>query len=171
MNNLTVNYSKGQMKIQQMAFVIVALVIFFAMVGIIYVIFSLSSIKQTAQELKDNEARELSIKIASSPELAFTSESDCSSCLDLEKALMLKDLNNYKEFWNLGYLKIEKVFPEEQDEECTRFNFPRCKKITIIDSDSVNAKSAFVALARWDAESGKYKYELGRIYTSAKKIE
>lgn len=36
MRRLNVNYSRGQMKIQQMAFVLVITMIFFAMVGVFY---------------------------------------------------------------------------------------------------------------------------------------
>lgn len=171
MRDLNVGYSKGQLKIQQMAFMLVALVVFFAMVGIIYVIFSVSSLRQTAQELRDKEAVELVKKLASSPELAFTSESDCSSCIDFEKALMLKDLNNYKNFWNLGYLKIERVSPDENDEECNKFNFPHCKSVTIIESVNAKPKTAFVALARWDPDLKRYRRELGKIYASSEELK
>jgi hypothetical protein len=174
MKDLAANYSKrGQIKIQQMAFMLVALVIFFAMVGLIYVGLSLNSLKKSAQGLQDVEAIEIAKKIASSPELAFTSlsMSDCSSCVDLEKALMLKEIINYKSFWNLNYLMIEKVYPNQTDVECTRYNFPDCSKITIIANDTVASETAFVSLVRWDPDLQRYRYELGKVHTSAKKIE
>ncbi len=176
MKGLIADCSRGQMKIQQMAFMLVGLVVFFAMVGILVVVFSLAGLKDSANTLRENEARELAKKLASSPELAFTSSSDCNSCVDLEKSLMLADLNKqfgtYNKFWNLGYLQIEIVYPEKPKVECTRFNFPECDKISVLDDGgSVNAKSAFIALAYWDRELGKYQYEMGKIHASAKKIE
>lgn len=167
--------SKGQMKMQQMAFMLVGLVLFFAMVGIIYFTLSVGSLRKEAQKLQEEEAREITKKLASSPELAFTSKSDCSNCIDLEKALMLADLlktsGDYEKFWNLDYMMIERVYPKGAEVECTRFNFPDCNKITIINSTRVVSESpSFVALARWDPATEKYKYELGKIHTSGRKL-
>jgi type II secretory pathway pseudopilin PulG len=171
MNSSIANFSRsGQIKIQQMAFMLVALVIFFAMVGLIYVSLSLGGLKQSAQGFQDEEAKQIAQKIASSPELAFSSASDCSSCIDMEKALMLKNLTSYESFWNLEYLMIEKVYPNTTSTECTLYNFPDCGKITVIDSDRIASTTAFVTLARWDQSANRYKYELGKIHTSAKKV-
>ena len=171
MRDLTVSYSKGQMKMQQMAFMLVGLVLFFTMVGIIYFTLSVGSLRKEAQRLQEEEAREIVKKLASSPELGFTSESDCSDCIDSEKALMLKNLTDYKKFWNLNYLVIEKVHPAGEG-ECTRFNFPDCKYITIIGNESYASENPlFVAMARWDPKIERYRYELGKIHVSAKKIK
>src|SRR3989338_2188061 len=99
MTYLSVRYSKGQLKIQQMAFVLVALMIFISMVGIIFFSVYLSDLKKDVQDLRDREAREIVRKIASSPEFIFTAES-CASCVDFIKVLKLKGLNEYKKFWN-----------------------------------------------------------------------
>lgn len=170
MHHSIAGYSRGQIKMQQMAFMLVGLVIFFTMVGIIYFTLNVANLRKEAQRLQEEEAREIVKKLSSSPELAFTSESDCSNCIDLEKALVLKDFPEYKKFWNLNYLRIEKIYPGGS-EECTKFNFPNCKYITIIHNESYASENPlFVATARWDQQTGKYKYELGKIHVSAKKV-
>ena len=103
-----VNYfKKAQMKIQQMAFVLVALMLLFAIIGIIYMAISLGSLREHAAQLGEDEAIELVIKLTSTPEFAFTSET-CSNCVDLDKVFQMKNRTSYKELWNLEFLKIEK---------------------------------------------------------------
>lgn len=161
--------SKAQMKIQQMAFMLVALMIFFALVGVVYFAISGSNLKQKAQDLEDKEAKEIVRKLSGSPELSFTSSTDCSSCIDIDKALFIKEIPIYKEFWNLDYLMIEKFSSSATERECTRANYPDCTTITIIEKDDdIATQTAFVSLARWDEElsSGSFRYEIGRIHAS-----
>ncbi len=175
MRILVADSSKAQMKIQQMAFMIVALVIFFSLVALFYFSVSFSNLGKTAQSLQEDEARELVRKIGHSSELAFTSSSDCNSCIDFDKALMLKEMASagiYSEFWNLDYLMIEKVYPKSSEEECTRENYPNCGRITLIQKKSDFGAAAFapVALARWDDGINRYRYDFGKIYASGGKL-
>ena len=160
------------MKIQQMAFMLVAVMIFFALVGLIYFAISLSSVQERAAELADREAKEIVRKLSGSPELAFTGSSDCSSCIDFDKALLLARAAEYQNFWNLDYLMIEKISPTVSSAECTLSNYPNCNKITIADraTGSLATKTAFVSIARWDPTTENFHYELGRIHASARTL-
>ncbi len=171
---LYARYSKGQMKIQQMAFVLVALMIFFGMAALVYFSFSMSNLKQNAQELKDKEGIEIVKKISTSPEFAFGGRA-CSSCVDFDKILILKENAKYKKFWNLDYLTVEKVSNKTSLKECDRFTYPDCEVITVV-KESGNfgaANAAFVTLARWDSglgAGGGFRYELGKIYASGRNL-
>ncbi len=161
---------KAQLKIQQMAFVLVALVIFMGMVGIIFFSVYVSDIRKDASELRDKEARELVRKISSSPEFVFSAQS-CVSCVDFIKVLKLKDLAEYKNFWKLDYLIVERINNKSSSEliECTLTNIDNCDKISVIGKENFgSAKSSFVTLVRWDESlgGGNYRYELGRIKVS-----
>jgi len=169
-----VSYSKkAQLKIQQMAFVLVALVIFFALAALFYFSISFSDLQNQAQLLREESAKEIVRNMVATPEF---SSSLCSVCIDLDKVLMLKEKTSYKNFWNLDFLKIEKLYPitESKDgkEECTKLNYPNCKTITLIETEDFGSPhSAFVALCRYEQSNGGYiKCELGIIYTSAKNI-
>ena len=154
------------MKIQEMAFVLVAIMIFFGLVVMLYISIRLPALQRSAQELSQNEASELVKKLASSPEFAFTVR-ECPNCVDMDKALALKSLNEYKTFWGLDYLRIEKVYPAEGGECGT--NYPDCQSITIIDKENFGIPpTAFVALCRQASENGEFypKCEIGRIYAS-----
>ena len=177
MTSLFANSSrKGQLKIQQMAFVLVIIMIFFAMVGMIFASLWFSSLKEKAKQLLEVEARQLARSISGAPEFAFTSSSDCSSCIDLDKAFKLKDKPEYKKLWNIDYLKIERIYPSQTaQKECTSLaDYPdNCNLITIVETTNYGAAStAYVALARWEPgstpEQGYFKYEIGKVYISGK---
>jgi hypothetical protein len=177
MHLLDVNCSrKGQMKIQQMAFMLVATVIFFSMVGLIYFSITLTNLRTQAEDLRKNEAREIVKSISRTPELSFTSTTTCSQCLDLDKALLLKDLAHsgaYENFWDLDYLEVEIVYPHVSGQvECTRANYPNCNKLVIINKTENFglASSAFVSLARWDPDMNDFRYEFGRIHASGENL-
>ncbi|MBU0761012.1 MAG: hypothetical protein KJ600_01340 [Nanoarchaeota archaeon] len=148
---------KGQLKIQQTAFMLVGLFIFFAMVAIVYFTISMKSLEGRAEDLREEEAKELARQLSGTPELAFTAGSGCSSCIDYDKARELSESLAYKKFWNLDYLVIERISPE-----------PREDLVIIGNVEPTGTKIAFVALARWDRETQDYKYELGIIHALAK---
>ena len=166
--NYRANFSKkAQLKIQQMVFVLVALVIFAAMVAIFYSSIALSGLKQSSENLKEQQTKELVRKIASAPELAFTSF-NCENCIDLDKAFIIKDRKSYSEFWKLDFFQIEKIYPSEKD-ECNKANYPDCRTITLIKDKIGSPSSAYVSLCHWNKDKGGYyKCELGRIYMSGK---
>ena len=162
---------RAQLKIQQMAFVLVAIIIFFAIVALLYFSISLSNLRKSASSLQEQEASELVRKLASTPEFSFTA-TDCSNCIDLDKLLLLKSRQSYKEFWNLDFLKIEKLYPKTEKLECEKANYPDCNEITIIDKKEFGSpQKAFVSLCRWEQAKGGYtKCGLGGIYASGKNL-
>ena len=166
---LFADYSKkGQMKIQQMAFVLVALMVFAAIVGIVFIILTMSRIESGASDLRDQEAKELVRSIASSAEFRFR---DCAFCIDLDRALILKNSEEYREFWNLDYLAFERLMSEE-DEECRIGNYPDCSIITVVNrtADFGVAYSSFVSLCRWDSGISDFRCEIGKAHAAGRGI-
>lgn len=159
---------RGQLKIQQMAFVLVAVMVFFAMVILFYFTLKLGSLRESAEDLNEKEAMEIVRKLSSNPEF---SHYECENCVDLDKVLILKEKGSYGNFWNLRYLQIEKIHPPpEEDRECTLENYPECSKITVVESERIGAPvDVFVSLCRWEGREDYVKCELGRIYASGKK--
>ncbi len=160
---------RGQLKIQQMAFVLVALVVFFALVFIFYISIRVSNLEEGVVGLKEDETREIVKKIGTSAEFVY-SQTDCSGCVDLDKVLILKERNSYKDFWGLDYLQLEVI---GEGKECNKFNYPECKTITLVNNtkDFGSVVSSFAPFCYWEAEKGGYKRcVLGRIYASGKGI-
>ena len=65
----TRKFKRGQMKIQQMSFMLIAVFLFFALVGMIVLGFMLGNLKNNATTLKEQNAMLLASRMASSPEL------------------------------------------------------------------------------------------------------
>lgn len=156
--------SRGQIKVQQMAFVLMAIFVFFALVVVFYLTMSLSSLEGKAEDLRDQEALEVARAITNTPEFGWDVES-CDSCVDFDKVLLLKEKfsdGHYKDFWDFNLLKIQKVYPAGEG-ECTLENYPDCAEVTLIDEGSYAGKSTFVALCRYDGGIGDFKCELGKV--------
>jgi len=158
-------YSRGQIKIQQMAFVLVAIVVLMAFVFLFYITVNSRNITNSAQVLYDEEAKEIAKKIASYPELVWSE--DCKNCIDFDKALALKNTGLYKKFWELDYLEIEIIYPEKKG-ECNNSNYNDCKILSLIKNENFGSViDSFVSVCSWDGQKGGYqKCELGKIKIS-----
>ena len=158
-----------------MAFVLVAIFIFFGIVAMIYLSFQMRSFQDIQNTLAQDEAKELAYKFASTPEFAYTSGYSCSNCIDLDKVLVLKGMSSYTGFWSqLDYIEIEKIYPPGFTGECTIANYPNCRTIKILNSSSMTGipQSAFVTLVHFEPSNGGYPvFELGRIHVKPKQQE
>lgn len=162
---------KAQMKIQEMAFVLIAIMVFFSLVVLFYFSIRLASMKENVQTEREQGAKELARKLADIPEFSWAG---CSECIDADKVLAIKDRNSYKNFWDVDYLMVEKVYPERANIECTPANYPDCKTITLVNKtkDIGIPVSAFVSICSYENSKGGYnKCELGKIHVSAKAIK
>ena len=172
MTYLNVNYSKGQLKIQQMAFVLVATIIFFALVFLFYAVVRYSSLEGEVEDLRSQEVLETIRQISTTSEFSWTRE-DCSSCIDMDKVLMLKEREAYKGFWKgVPLLQIERVYPKYDEQECTTQNYPECDVITIIEEETnIVSHSSFVSLCMYEPVESYYKCELGKIIMAYESIK
>lgn len=167
MNYSLVRSSKGQMKIQEMAFVLVAIMILMGMVAVAYLTLRVNGLKNENSLSRDEAAQETVVKLAGTPEFAFTAY-DCFNCVDLDKLLFLKDRKSYKNFWDFDYLAVEKIYPAGEG-ECTSANYPNCKTITIVNETKSfgSVDSAFVSICHYEDQKGGYvKCEMARIMAS-----
>ncbi len=156
--------SKGQFKIQQMAFVLVALMIFFGIVAVFYVSIRFSSLKGDVSDIRKEEVIESVRKMAGTPEFISTNWEDCASCVDLDKVFVLKDKASYQGFWqDINLLQVLRVYPSYSSDECTANSYPRCNKITLTDKGNYEAYEAFVSLCRYDYSIGQERCELGKV--------
>ncbi len=163
--------NKGQMKIQQMSFMLIAVFLFFALVGMIVVSFMLGNLRESATALKEQNAKLLATRMASSPELwcGEVYGREKTDCIDLDKAMALKaNIREYSEFWGISSLEIRKVYPAtvpKREIECTTSNYPDCNMITLINKTDSYDRSNYVALCRKEVYNSEIvnKCELGII--------
>ncbi|MCX6750774.1 MAG: hypothetical protein NTZ83_04915 [Candidatus Pacearchaeota archaeon] len=161
---------KAQMKIQQMSFLLIAVFLFFALVGMVVLTVMMSDIKNSATDLREQNSKLLASKIANSPEFSCgevygTQKTDC---IDEDKVMVLKDnINKYEKFWGISGIEIRRIYPKwtlTKDKECTETNYPNCNIITLISSQGFD-RSNFVALCRKEKYQGEIvnKCEMAKI--------
>lgn len=150
---------KAQVKIQQTAFMLIALTILFVMVGMFLLSSSFSSLEDEAAKLKENNALKLVSSLANVPELAcgdvFGGER--SNCVDFDKALVFSQKSEgYASFWGIQGLEIIKVHPFSE-KTCTDSNYPECGFLTLIEHEGKtlgNDRSTFISLCRKEGTNG-----------------
>lgn len=144
---------KGQMKIQQMIFMILAVFLLFVLVGIFFLSISLSNLKETATELEEKNALLLVSKLANSPELSCGEVFGTSrtNCIDFDKVMAI-NLESYSDFWGLAKVEIRKIYPDQGNVLCNNDNYPNCGVVKLVDRevDTSTYSSSFVSLCRKD---------------------
>jgi len=165
---------KGQIKIQQMAFMLLAVTLFFVLVGLFVLVIRFAGIGESATALEEKNALLLTTKMANSPEFSCGNVygTGNTNCVDGDKVMaLMQNIENYDGFWGNGVsnIEIKKIYPQEETKLCTLGNYPDCNTIRMI-SGEVKGFSAenFVSLCRKESESGKTydKCEIAKILVS-----
>lgn len=150
---------KAQFKIQQTAFMLIFLTIFFIMVGIIFMSFWMANLKSNSNVLKENKAVILSQFLYQSAEFSCQE----SYCIDTDKILFLNS-SKYSNLIPASYIKIIKI-GDNSSVPCTLSNYPNCNLFQYdFKSHEDTCQASFVALCRIESNAqGSYKKcELGK---------
>jgi hypothetical protein len=154
---------KAQFKIQEMAFVLVAVIILFAFVMIFFSRFQLGLIQESATEIRREEAINMLHTIAAMPELKCSAGGEIN-CIDISKVQgFLKVRSNYYNIWKNAYLskiEIQEFYPEGQ--------------VYILYSAPEEPEAGYVAYSTYIPLCKQEKYDLncviGKITVSSKSI-
>jgi hypothetical protein len=156
---------KAQMEIQQMAFMIIAVFIFFALVGVFFLSIQVNKLKGNAGELQREQAISSIRVIADMPELNY--ESTESMTIDEDKAIIMSGSlgKSYESFWPVSSIKLYKIYPAfDKEIKCPATN---CNYYQIYDNGEAggNYYSAFVSICSKQRESGGVydKCEIGKL--------
>ena len=152
---------KAQLKIQEMAFMIIAIILFFILVGL----FGLSIVYKNLQESATEIAEKKTLSAITN--LAGTAEFICaggkSNCVDADKLMALTGKKSYEDFWEFSSLSVVRYsgFSKEGDWiKCDLQTYPDCDVIEVYDKEIENERviSSFVALCRREYENN-YGYD------------
>jgi len=150
------NSKKSQVKIQQMAFVLIAVTLFLTLVLLFFLKFAFFGIKETATELQEKNAILLISKLANSPEFSCGESfgSKKTNCVDFDKLISLKEnINNYNGFWGISNIEIRRIL-SDGNILCTSSNYPNCDTIRIYDKPIEGyGVDNFISLCRKDFSS------------------
>lgn len=162
---------KAQLKIQQMAFMLIAVTLFFVLVGMFILTIYVSGLKNSAAALDEKNALLLVTKLANSPEFscgeAFGNMR--TNCVDADKVMMLREkISKYKGFWDVENVEIKKIYPKSENKECTLENYPDCNTIKIREGNITAEYSNFVSLCRKKVVKGEVenKCEIAKLIVS-----
>ncbi|MCK4553174.1 hypothetical protein KAT80_03140 [Candidatus Pacearchaeota archaeon] len=165
--------TKAQLKIQQMTFMLLAVTLFFVLVGMLVLALRFSGLKESATELEEKNAMLLVTRIANSPEFSCGNAFGKSrtNCIDADKVMMLKkNIDTYDNFWGTETnIEIRKIYPKG-NVVCTIRNYPNCNLINL-QSKKINVEhSNFISLCRKDLINGEVydRCELAKIMVSYK---
>ncbi len=159
---------KAQMKIQQMAFMLMVITFFFILVGLFILSTKFSGLKKSAEDLEEKNAMLLVSKLAASPEFACGEvySGQKVNCIDSDKVVaLMKKQQDYSEFWGVKTIEIRKIYPESET-KCTPTTYPNCGIFKILqDSNSAGDKSLFVSLCRKENSNSLFydKCELAKL--------
>ena len=162
---------KAQLKIQQMAFMLMAVTLFFILVGMFVLSIYLSDLRNSASVLEGRNAMLLVTKLANSPEFScggvFGGKK--TNCIDADKVMMLREnINKYSGFWDVENIEIRRIYPVSADKECTLKTYPDCNIIKIREGTITAEFSNFVSLCRKESLNGKVydKCEIAKLMVS-----
>jgi hypothetical protein len=142
---------KGQLKIQEMAFVLLALVLL-SMIGLVFVLrISSQKLTESAQDIKTAQTMSMVEKVANTPEFECFCKPSCrSNCMDEDRVNSFKSIQgNQKEiiFHEISNIKIIRVYPEGAD-------------LMVYDSgkqSNASSYSTFINLCKYET-IGEYQY-------------
>jgi hypothetical protein len=167
------NLKKGQLKIQQMSFMLMAIFLFFILVGLFYVVINMAQLKQSVRTLEIERVVGLTARISSLPEMNFQGK---VNAIDGDKIMIIKNRDKYKEFFGINGMIIRKVDGKSKDVECSSSNYPDCNLIKVFTKENISttpSSTVFVALCRKQTlENNAYdKCELARVAISIEEKE
>ena len=162
---------KAQLKIQQMAFMLIALVLFFALVGMFFLTIQFQKIKDSAGILEEKNALLLVTKLANSPEFSCGESFGTGkiNCVDSDKVMALRsNAEKYKDFWGVNNIEIRKIYPTNNGKECNAGTYPNCDIIKIEKGIITSEYSNFVSLCRKESDGSKSydKCEIAKLTVS-----
>jgi len=163
--NLIADYikmKKAQLKIQEMAFMLVAVFFFFILVGLFALSILYLNLYDEANKIAEDRTLSALVNLADTPELSCSTSK--SNCVDGDKLISLVGNEYYENFWPFSSLMVVKqsAFKKQENDslECNFANYPDCESFIVYDKEIENEKkiSTYVALCRKEYENG-YSYE------------
>ena len=110
---------KGQMKIQETAFVLLGLAVLFALVFLFFIRFQSSNIQMAAEDVKQRQAISILERISAMPELRCSYYGIEKLCIDEDKLEIFKKLASnamYEKQWQgMQKITVKKIWPSEYE--------------------------------------------------------
>lgn len=150
----------AQMKIQQMSFFILAVFLFFMLVGLFFVSLQSRGIQSSAENLQKDQAIASLETISNMPELIC--DTNEPFCLDADKVSVFREYANaYAEFLPVASIKIYRLDPSSTKViKCPAAN---CTFYELYSSQQTRVQeySTFISICQKEASFGRVAYNCG----------
>ena len=153
---------KGQLRIQEMAFMLLAVFLFFTLVGLFAFSIIYVNLSDSAKNIAEDRTLSSVTSLADTPEMSCVASK--SNCIDGDKLINIVNKEVYGELWPYSSLKVIKLSGFGKDEDqlivCTKANYPDCDVFYIYDKDveSERTIATHVAICNKELENG-YTYD------------
>ncbi|MGK0209512.1 MAG: hypothetical protein ACI83O_000789 [Patescibacteria group bacterium] len=140
-----VNIKKGQYKIQQMAFMILAIFFFFILVGLFFVGFQSANARTGFANLQEEKALAALKVIADSTELSCSASEDW--CIDADKLIAFGEQSAlYADYWGVASIAVLSIFPNSNTGDLIYCPAPGCDYYILYDNgqQDIQTFSAYV---------------------------
>jgi len=146
---------RGQVKIQQTALMLMAITLLFVLVGMFFLSFKMSSLKEDVNTLEEKNAVILASKLSENPEFscgeAFGTK--LVNCIDSDKLMAFSaNSERYERFFGIEGVQVRKILRDssEANIECSFEHYPNCGFFNVIgnEDDQGFTQSSFVSLCR-----------------------
>ena len=148
--------TKSQFKIQQMVFMLLAVFLFFILVGLFWITLQSRGLQKQSAELEQEKTITISQFLSSSSEFSCANED--RYCIDTDKLLILQEKEIYKEFWPVAFITVRKLDGKPEEKECTNENYPDCNIYKVYENNKIEYKGSgigsYTALCRYEKISG-----------------
>lgn len=164
---------KAQMQIQQMSFMIIAVFIFFALVGLFFVRVQMANLGDSASKLSKEQAISSLSVIADMPELNYDSSETMT--LDEDKLRIMASglAAEYESFWPVASIEVYKIYPSFN--EIIKCPGANCNYYNLYDNNQTNTKkySGFISICSKQKELGSVydKCEVAKLVVGTKIYE
>ena len=166
--------TKGQLKIQEMAFMLVAIILFFVLVGLFAASIVYKNLHEQATQIEEEKTLSAISNLAGTAEFACTGTRP--NCIDGDKLMGLIEKRSYESYWPFTSLRVVKYrgFNKKEKDfiKCNIQNYPDCDVFEIYDKKSLNENviHSFVALCRVEFEQNPYeKCEIAQLWAGSKR--
>lgn len=110
---------KSQIKIQETAFALLAIVLLIGIVFLFYFKLSAGGLTKKAEAMREDRALSMMNNVIAMPEISCSSivgEQTQSLCIDKDKLQVFKGMKEYNNFWiGIKGLRIMQIYPSESE--------------------------------------------------------
>lgn len=170
---LVPQFSRGQLKIQEMAFMLVAVILFFVLVGLFASSIIYKNLKESATDIEEEKTLSAISNLAGTAEFVCTGNRP--NCIDEDKLMALIGKRSYENYWPFTSLKVVKYSGFNKKEEdfvrCNMQNYHDCDVIEVFDKNlNENVIHSFVALCGVEFEQNSYeKCEIAQLLAGSER--